>query len=131
MLVCGCWGFYVLKGLALALWLWRQLNSSMPCTSAAATSSAGEICTLKMSFARPLLQPGNSEGARQEAARALSNLSCNNDVNQGRHSREAGAPVAADLQLELQLVGMQAAAQFRLVLIYTSKAHDLTSDAAS
>lgn len=28
------------------------------------------------------LQPGNSEGCRQEAARALSNLSCNNDVNQ-------------------------------------------------
>ncbi len=30
-----------------------------------------------------LLRGGVSEGCRQEAARALSNLSCNNEYNQG------------------------------------------------
>jgi hypothetical protein len=38
-----------------------------------------------------LLAPGSSEGARQEAARALSNLSCNNDVGQGHAMVEEGA----------------------------------------
>lgn len=37
------------------------------------------------------MQPGSSEGARQEAARALSNLSCNNDVGQGHAMVEEGA----------------------------------------
>lgn len=41
--------------------------------------------------APPRLQPGSSEGCRQEAARALSNLSCNNDVDQGGQMVSAGA----------------------------------------
>ena len=38
-----------------------------------------------------LPQPGNGEGTRQEAARALSNLSCNNDVSQGCQMVDEGA----------------------------------------
>lgn len=42
--------------------------------------------------------PLNGEGCRQEAARALSNLSCNNDAGQGSQMVDCGAvPLLADM----------------------------------
>ena len=64
-------------------------------TTAAGASAAATAPRLfhnaRASFALPLPQPGNGEGTRQEAARALSNLSCNNDVSQGCQMVEEGA----------------------------------------
>ena len=48
------------------------------CCGRRAIAKAGAIPPLVA-----LLGEGSSEGSRQEAARALSNLSCNNEDNQG------------------------------------------------
>lgn len=70
------------------LFCWQK-GSLLHRNASAATPWTDKRCLLSRP-AQPTLpspatsarQPGNSEGCRQEAARALSNLSCNNDVNQ-------------------------------------------------
>lgn len=55
-----------------------EADSVAACPCRRAIAKAGAIPPLVA-----LLGPGASEGCRQEAARALSNLSCNNEYNQG------------------------------------------------
>ena len=48
-----------------------------PCSGVATAAAAAPLVVVAT------VQAGNSDGCRQEAARALSNLSCNNEANQG------------------------------------------------
>ena len=91
-------------------------------TAAAAAAAASHLLFNANPPHRPLLpslpQPGNGEGTRQEAARALSDLSCNNDVSQGCQMVDEGAvPLLVAM---MQVGGVNGGCSGRLLAVVDS-----------